>query len=51
MKSEKMWEKLAKYYDAQYTWKNYKKESIMINGIINDLCESKGKYFLICSIR
>lgn len=44
--SNKMYTKLAKYYDLEYGHKNYAKESKIIHRLIKKHCKSKGKELL-----
>jgi ubiquinone/menaquinone biosynthesis C-methylase UbiE len=46
MKSERMWDDLAKFYDLEYEWKDYKKESAQVHKLIFKNKKSKGKELL-----
>ncbi len=46
MKTEKMYEKLAKYYDLIYAWKPYKKEADIIHGLIQKNKKTPGAELL-----
>jgi ubiquinone/menaquinone biosynthesis C-methylase UbiE len=46
MKSEKMWNELAVYYDLIYGWKQYEKESARIHTLIRQFKKSPGNELL-----
>ena len=46
MKSEKMWEELAKYYDLLYAWKPYEKEANTIHNLIQKNKKTSGSEML-----
>jgi len=46
MKSEKMWEELAKYYDLLYAWKPYEKEANTIHDLIQKNKKTSGSEML-----
>jgi len=46
MKSERMWGDLAKFYDLEYGWKNYKKEADEVHRLIGKNKKSDGKELL-----